>query len=112
MLSTQEGCCLRTASGCQARLQKEASLLNGKTVEQLITAYVRYLGEYAGCKESTRANEQQRMRHFFGSTASEMRLSMLTEQRAEQMYPSHTQRLGYNTGQALSPTTHRGICVQ
>jgi integrase len=98
---------LAEARRAKARLNKEASLLNAKTVEHLITEYVRYLGEHAGCKETTRANEQQRLFHFFGSEASEMRLSTITEEEAKRMYLSHAQRLGHNTGRVLSPTTHR-----
>jgi integrase len=98
---------LAEARRAKVRLEKEVSLLNEKTVEQLITEYVHYLGEHAGCRQSTQANEQQRLRHFFGSTASEMRLSTTSEQEAKWMYLSHTQRLGHNTGRSLSPTTHR-----
>ncbi|MFO0575637.1 MAG: tyrosine-type recombinase/integrase [Polyangia bacterium] len=99
---------LAEARRAKAKLEKEAFQLDEKPVAQLITEYVQYIGEYEGYRERTQANEQQRLRHFFGDQASEMRLSTLTEQRAEQMYLSHAQRRGKNTGRMLSPTTHRG----
>jgi integrase len=99
---------LAEARRAKARLEKEASRLDEKPVEELITEYIRYVGEYEGYRERTRANEQQRLRHFFGSTASEMRLSTITERKAEEMYLSHTRRFGHQTARPLSPTTHRG----
>jgi integrase len=99
---------LAEAQRAKARLKKEAFKLDEKPVEEMIREYMQYVGEYGGYRERTRRIEQQRLHHFFGSTASEMRLSRITEHRAEEMYLSHTQRLGHNTGRPLSPTTHRG----
>ncbi|MFO0575638.1 MAG: tyrosine-type recombinase/integrase [Polyangia bacterium] len=99
---------LAEARRAKAQLEKEAFKLDEKSVEELITEYVKYLGEHEGYRARTQANEQQRLRNFFGSTASEMRLSTIHERKAEQMYLSHAQRLGHVTGRALSPTTHRG----
>lgn len=98
---------LAEARRAKARLEKEAFKLDEKPVEQLITEYTRYVGEQVGYRKRTQANEQQRLRHFFGSAVSEMRLSTISDKKAEQMYLSHAQRLGQNTGRTLSPTTHR-----
>lgn len=99
---------LAKARRAKARLEKEASRLDEKPVEELITEYVRYVGEYGGYRETTKATVQHRLRVFFSGPATEMRLSTLTEQRAGELYRSHAQRLGQTTGRPLSPTTHRG----
>ena len=99
---------LAEARRAKAQLEKEAFQLDEKSVEELITEYVKYVGEHEGYRARTQANEQQRLRNFFGSTVSEMRLSTISERKAEQLYLSHAQRLGHVTGRALSPTTHRG----
>lgn len=98
---------LAEARRAKARLEKEAFQLDEKPVEALIEEYIQYVGEYEGYRERTKRNERQRLLHFFGSPMRELRLSTVTANRAEQMYLSHSQRLGYNTGRPLSPTTHR-----
>lgn len=99
---------LAEARRAKARLEKEARKLDEKPVEELITEYIRYVGEYEGYREQTRHNEQHRLRRFFQERASDMRLSTVTERQAEQMYLSHTQQLRRTTGRPLSPTTQRG----
>lgn len=99
---------LAEARRAKARLENEASKLDEKPVEELLTEYIRYVGEYAGYREMTQVHEQERLRSFFGSIAQELRLSTLTERRAEELYLSHTQRLGQRTRRPLSPTSHRG----
>jgi integrase len=99
---------LAEARRAKAQLKKEMSRLDEKPVEELIEEYIRYLGEAEGYLARTQAHEQQRLRNFFGESASEMRLSKIPERKAEELYLGHTQRLGFTTGRPLSPTTHRG----
>ncbi|MFO0577414.1 MAG: tyrosine-type recombinase/integrase [Polyangia bacterium] len=99
---------LAEAGRAKARLEKEAFRLDEKSIEQMINEYHDHVGEFEGYRERTRTKERERLLHFFGSRASEMHLSAITERKAEEMYRSHAQRLGYTTSRPLSPTTHRG----
>jgi integrase len=98
---------LAEARRAKAQLEKEVLQLNEKTVGELIDEYGRYVEAYEGYREKTRATERTRLLNFFANAGS-MRLSTITENKAEQMYQSHAQRLGYRTGRVLSPATHRG----
>jgi integrase len=99
---------LAEARRAKAKLERKVFQLNEKTVGELIDEYGEYVEAYEGYRETTRATERTRLLYFFAESAGTMRLSTITEHKAEQMYQSHAQRLGYRTGRVLSAATHRG----
>ena len=99
---------LAEARRAKAKLEKEVLQLNERTIGELIDEYGKYVEAYEGYREKTRTTERTRLLNFFAESAGTMRLSTITEHKAEQMYQSHAQRLGDRTGRVLSPATHRG----
>lgn len=99
---------LAEARRAKAQRQKESLRLDENAVEELIEEYVQYIREDEGYRGGTQTRVQTRLRHFLGSEAMQVRLSTVTECKAEQMYRGQTQRLGRRADRVLSPTTHRG----